>query len=108
MDAIQYIYELRRMCDYYSSLGQCGAECPRRFVCEEAPCEYSESDVEMFAMVENWSKAHPIKTNGDMILEVVHNIINKNKGSNYIYERNSNKAYMEFDASWWNMEYEEK
>ena len=59
MDALKFMKERRRMCDYYS---RC-FECPRA---DEPNCnieEMSDEELENFAnTVEQWSKEHPPKT----------------------------------------------
>lgn len=68
MDALKFIEERNRMCDYYrggNALSGC-AECPAfehacssvRFVTEEC-----------IAAVERWSQEHPRKTRQDVFLE---------------------------------------
>lgn len=59
MDALKFMKERRRMCDYYS---RC-FECPRA---DEPNCnieEMSNEELENFVnAVEQWSKEHPQKT----------------------------------------------
>lgn len=59
MDALKFMKEYRRMCDYYS---RC-FECPR---VDEPNCNIEEmSDEELESLVntvEQWSKEHPQKT----------------------------------------------
>lgn len=61
MDALKFIKEFYRMCDYYSG-GFCKG-CPRK---EEPGCDSSTmSDEELAKLisdVEKWSKEHPPKT----------------------------------------------
>ena len=59
MDALKFMKERRRMCDYYS---RC-SECPRA---DEPNCnieEMSDEELENFVnTVEQWSKEHPLRT----------------------------------------------
>lgn len=59
MDALKFMKERRRMCDYYS---RC-SECPRA---DEPNCnieEMSDEELENFVnTVEQWSKEHPQRT----------------------------------------------
>lgn len=68
MDALKFIKEFYRMCDYYSG-GFCKG-CPRK---EEPSCDSSTmSDEELAKLisdVEKWSKEHPQKTRQQYFLE---------------------------------------
>lgn len=68
MDALKFIKEFYRMCDYYSG-GFCKG-CPRK---EEPSCDSSTmSDEELAKLisdVEKWSKEHPQKTRLQDFLE---------------------------------------
>ena len=68
MDALKFMKEYRRMCDYYSG-GFCKG-CPRK---EEPSCDSSTmSDEELAKLiidVEKWSKEHPPKTRLQDLLE---------------------------------------
>ena len=55
MDAVEYVKQRERMCDYYVNCGDCPA----------GNCEWCASLNEipnMAPIVEKWAKAHPIKT----------------------------------------------
>lgn len=66
MDALKFMKERRRMCDYYS---RC-SECPRA---DEPNCnfeEISDEELENFVnTVEQWSKEHPLRTRLQDLLE---------------------------------------
>lgn len=66
MDALKFMKERRRMCDYYS---RC-SECPRA---DEPNCnieEISDEELENFVnTVEQWSKEHPQRTRLQDLLE---------------------------------------
>lgn len=68
MDALKFIKEFYRMCDYYSG-GFCKG-CPRK---EEPGCDSSTmSDEELAKLisdVEKWSKEHPQRTRLQDLLE---------------------------------------
>lgn len=68
MDALKFIEERNRMCDYYrggNALSWC-AECPAF----QMTCVSVRSvTAEYIAAVEQWSKEHPRKTRQDVFLE---------------------------------------
>lgn len=68
MDALKFIEERNRMCDYYrggNALSGC-AECPAF----QMTCVSVRSvTAEYIAAVEQWSKEHPRKTRQDVFLE---------------------------------------
>ena len=58
MDAVEYVKQRKRMCDYYANSGDCPA----------GNCEWCASLNEipnMVPIVEKWVKAHPVKTRQD-------------------------------------------
>ncbi len=67
MDALKFIEERNRMCDYYKqgSGGECG-DCPAyEFSCSSVQFVTAE----YIAAVEKWSQEHPRKTRQDVFLE---------------------------------------
>ena len=69
MDALKFIEERNRMCDYYrggNTLSGC-ADCPAF----ENSCSLSFRSVteEYIAVVERWAQEHPRKTRQDVFLE---------------------------------------
>lgn len=57
MDAVEYVKQRRRMCDYYNH-NNC-SKCPA-FSCEECGCLNGIS--KMVPIVEQWAKEHSVKT----------------------------------------------
>ena len=57
MDAVEYVKQRKRMCDYYNH-NNC-SECPA-FSCEE--CGGLNGISTMVPIVEKWAKEHPVKT----------------------------------------------
>ncbi len=69
MDALEFIKERNRMCDYYTKKdGPVGcADCP----VWESPCHQVQFiTAKYIAAVEQWSQEHPRKTRQDMFLSV--------------------------------------
>ena len=70
LDAVEFLKERLRMCETYSESFLCGRGCPMPF----RPCEFhsfTEGHFEqMVETVEQWSKEHPIITNGMKFEEV--------------------------------------
>ena len=58
MDAVEYVKQRERMCDYY---GNCG-DCPAR---NYEGCACLNEIPNMVPIVEQWAKAHPVKTRQD-------------------------------------------
>ena len=57
MDAVEYVKQRKRMCDYYTH-NNC-SKCPA-FSCEE--CGGLNGISTMVPIVEQWAKEHPVKT----------------------------------------------
>ena len=57
MDAVEYVKQRKRMCDYYTH-NNC-SKCPA-FSCEE--CGGLNGISTMVPIVEKWAKKHPVKT----------------------------------------------
>lgn len=55
MDAVEYVKQRKRMCDYYVNCGDCPA---RKY----GMCASLSSIPEMVPIVEKWVKEHPVKT----------------------------------------------
>ena len=63
MDAVEYVKQRRRMCDYYVNCGDCPAgNCGRCASLNEIP--------NLVPIVEQWAKAHPIKTRQSEFLKM--------------------------------------
>ena len=55
MDAVEYVKQRRRMCDYYVNCGDCPA-------CDYEWCSSLHGIPKMIPIVEQWEKEHPVKT----------------------------------------------
>ena len=55
MDAVEYVKQRRRMCDYYVNCGDCPA-------CDYEWCSSLNGIPKMVPIVEQWAKEHPVKT----------------------------------------------
>lgn len=104
MDAVKYIKEFKRMC---GSHPDCSDGCPLKRRCGLLwnTNVNSESIEAIVAIVEKWSKEHPIKTNGERFLD-------DNREYIRTYHRwdNGCKPYIEvhIEADWWDAEYKEE
>lgn len=73
MDAIRFLKEKERMCEYYEYCEGCpladGIETPSIY------CTCSEEEPEeTVAIIEKWSTEHPIRTNADYVAEKLREI----------------------------------
>ena len=103
MDAVKFLEERNRMCDNYNL---CTDGCPLCLKkCHLGVRKTDEECREMVAVVEKWSKEHPIKTNGERFL-----YDNREHIRNYHRWGNGCKPYIEvhIEADWWDEEYKEK
>ena len=55
MDAVEYVKQRERMCDYYSDCDKCPAK-------EVIGCANITKISQMVPIVEQWAKEHPVKT----------------------------------------------
>ena len=55
MDAVEYVKQRERMCDYYVNCGDCPA-------CDYEWCSSLNGSPKMVPIVEQWAKEHPVKT----------------------------------------------
>lgn len=84
MEALDFLKELKRMCDSHNKLESRCNRCPLHLIAEnDGACfpfikKYPEKAIEV---VEEWSKEHPIKTNADKFKEVFGYDISKNSYS---------------------------
>ena len=63
MDAVEYVKQRERMCDYYVNCGDCPARNYEGCAClNEIP--------NMVPIVEKWAKEHPVKTRKDEFLKM--------------------------------------
>ena len=67
MDAVKCIKELNRMCKTHNRCSGCPLEGQCYLLWETSAV--SESIEALVATIEKWSKAHPIKTNGERFLD---------------------------------------
>ena len=58
MDAIEYVKQRERMCDYYGNCDKCPAK-------EVIGCASIAKISQMVPIVEKWAKEHPVKTRQD-------------------------------------------
>ena len=70
MDAVRFLKEKDRMCEYYEYCEGCpladGIETPLYCTCPE------EEPEKTVAIIEKWSNTHPIQTNVDYVTEKLH------------------------------------
>ena len=66
MDAVEYVKQRRRMCDYYVNCGDCPA-------CDYEWCSSLNGIPKMVPIVEQWAKAHPVKTRQSEFLKMFPN-----------------------------------
>ena len=73
MDAVMYLKESKRMCDYCEDCKGCGI---KERVGERNSCiDFESVDPEAAVeIVEKWSKAHPVRTNADYVAEKLREI----------------------------------
>ena len=58
MDAVEYVKQRDRMCDYYVNCGDCPAD-------DYGECTSLNEIPNLVPIVEKWAKAHPVKTRQD-------------------------------------------
>ena len=63
MDAVEYVKQRRRMCDYYVNCGDCPA-------CAYEWCSSLNGIPKMVPIVEQWAKEHPVKTRQSEFLKM--------------------------------------
>ena len=63
MDAVEYVKQRDRMCDYYVNCGDCPA-------CDYEWCTSLNDIPKMVPIVEKWAKAHPVKTRQSEFLKM--------------------------------------
>ena len=95
MDAVEYIKELSRMCQYYTERKKCDISCPFDFFCQNARYRDAKNAEAMVNAVENWREEHPPKTNLQKFEEVF------GKFNNIFVMTQTKKPV------WWDEEYSE-
>ena len=63
MDAVEYVKQRRRMCDYYVNCGDCPAG-------NYEGCTSLSGIPKMVPIVEQWAKEHPVKTRQSEFLKM--------------------------------------
>ena len=63
MDAVEYVKQRERMCDYYVNCGDCPA-------CDYEWCSSLNEIPRMVPIVEKWAKEHPVKTRQSEFLKM--------------------------------------
>ena len=103
MDALRFLKEQKRMCRA-NDCNTCPAyiykgDCYLMFM-EDGDDEFFDEDFfrKSIEIVEKWSEANPIKTNGDVIKELY---------GTHIASENEDDNFVIFDHDWWNAEYKE-
>ena len=66
MDAVEYVKQRKRMCDYYANCG----DCP---VGDYQGCASLNEIPNMVPIVEQWAKEHPVKTRQSEFLKMFPN-----------------------------------
>ena len=64
MDAVEYVKQRKRMCDYYANCGDCPAV-------QYEECASLNGIANLVPIVEQWVKAHPVKNEVERIFEDV-------------------------------------
>ena len=63
MDAVEYVKQRERMCDYYANCDNCPA-------CDYEWCSSLNGIPKMVPIVEQWAKEHPVKTRQSEFLKM--------------------------------------
>lgn len=63
MDAVEYVKQRNRMCDYYTNCGDCPAG-------HHEGCASLSAIPELIPIVEQWTKEHPAKTRQSELLRL--------------------------------------
>lgn len=66
MDAVEYVKQRERMCDYYVNCGDCPAGNYER-------CASLDEIPNLVPIVEKWAKEHPVKTRQSEFLKIFPN-----------------------------------
>ena len=102
MDAVKFLIEITRMCRQYPDCHECPLYMKK---CHLGGRKTVVECREMVAAVEKWSKEHPLKTNGMVILEklAMMDVPCVGTAMNGLKQ----KMEIEIDAEWWVAEYKE-
>lgn len=71
MDALEFLKERKRMCNYYSHCEGCQL---KEFNCALDPTDSDDDFERVIVIVEQWSKEHPSKTRQSVFLEQYPNV----------------------------------
>ena len=63
MDAVEYVKQRKRMCDYYANCGDCPAV-------QYEECSSLNGIANLVPIVEQWAKEHPVKTRQSEFLKM--------------------------------------
>ena len=66
MDAVEYVKQRERMCDYYVNCGDCPAD-------DYGECTSLNEIPNLVPIVEKWAKEHPVKTRQSEFLKMFPN-----------------------------------
>ena len=66
MDAVEYVKQRKRMCDYYANCGDCPAV-------QYEECSSLNGILNLVPIVEKWAKEHPVKTRQSELLKLFPN-----------------------------------
>ena len=80
MDAIKYITENQRMCNYYLDYHDDCIHCLLRKYCVGNGCVEEKNAGKAVEIVEQFSKEHPVKTRADVFLEMFPNTETRDNG----------------------------
>ena len=102
MDAVKFLEEYNRMCITHNDCVGCPMKA--KPLCYPNDIITTDERKELVAVVEKWSKEHPIKTNGMRFLDD-----NREYIRTYHRWENDCKPYIEvhIEADWWDAEYKE-
>lgn len=104
MDAIKFVREKQRMCNSFGDI--CNRNCPLKS--ELFGCLITAENISperIVSKVEQWSKEHPLVSNGDMVVGFI-NRTEHAKG--FVAGREGDEIHIRIDADWWNAEYKEE
>jgi hypothetical protein len=101
MDAVSYLTNLSRLCDYFTSREMCGDSCPVFDYCNSGNDITEEDAKESVAAVKRWSVENPLVTNGDVVKEMLPDgsIVNDQ------YNPMAEHIFIEVPKDWWKAEY---
>ncbi len=90
MDALEFLSERRRMCNCYKDCCDCPLEAA---ICTGSSTMPDEDYKRIIAIVEQWSKEHPIKTRQSEFLKMFPNVMLNSDGQPYMCPRTLDTEY---------------